>query len=213
MLTTLIGTSCGNSTGLECSSGQCTSRDLQCKSIMGSFTQGNDTYACSHSGCQISCASPEFGSNVCYKMQQNFLDGTSCQGGGRCSNGNCQGASVGKEIQSWVNQNKTLVIALSSVIGGLVVIAILSCIISRCRRRSLTKARKNKPISPGWQGPPPVNQWNYPPVPNAAARRLSSRDPGWGGQDPNPGWRPPPPTWQPQPSVRYAWAQANSIVI
>ncbi|RDL40320.1 Metalloproteases (Zincins), catalytic [Venustampulla echinocandica] len=199
------GTSCGNSSSLECSSGQCTSRDLQCKSIMGSFTQGNDTYACSPSGCQISCASPEFGANVCYKMQQNFLDGTSCQGGGRCENGNCKGSSVGKEITSWINSNKTLVIALSSVIGGLIVLSILSCCISKCRRRRNIKARQNKPpLPPGWQGPPPVNQWNFPPaVPHASSRRLSSRDPGW-GQEPSTGWRPPPPTWQPQPSVRYA---------
>jgi hypothetical protein len=69
-----IGTACGNSSSLQCSSGQCTSRDLQCKTLMGSYTQGNDTYACSSSGCQISCASPEFGSNTCYSMQQNLTE-------------------------------------------------------------------------------------------------------------------------------------------
>ena len=113
-----IGTSCGNSSSLKCASGQCTSRDLQCKTLMGSFTQDNDTYACSNTGCQISCASPEFGANTCYSMQQNFLDGTPCGGGGKCSNGDCQGSTVGKEISSWIDDNKTLVIALASVIGG-----------------------------------------------------------------------------------------------
>lgn len=77
------GTDCGG--GLKCASGQCTSRDQQCKTIMGSYTQGNDTYACDNSNCMLSCASPEFG-NTCYGLQQNFLDGTSCTGGGKCQN-------------------------------------------------------------------------------------------------------------------------------
>jgi len=78
------GDSCGN--GLRCASGQCTSRDQQCKTVMGSYTQGNDTYACDNSNCMLSCASPEFGRGVCYGLQQNFLDGTSCTGGGTCQN-------------------------------------------------------------------------------------------------------------------------------
>lgn len=78
------GDSCGS--GLKCASGQCTSRDLQCKTIMGSYTTGNDTYACDSSGCTLSCASPEFGTGVCYGLQQNFLDGTTCSSGGTCQN-------------------------------------------------------------------------------------------------------------------------------
>lgn len=78
------GTDCGS--GLSCASGQCTSRDQQCKTIMGSYTTGNDTYACDNSNCMLSCASPEFGRGVCYGLQQNFLDGTTCTGGGTCAN-------------------------------------------------------------------------------------------------------------------------------
>ena len=78
------GQDCGN--GLTCASGQCTSRDLQCKTIMGSYTSNNDTYACNSQDCTLSCASPEFGPGECYSMQQNFLDGTACGGGGSCSN-------------------------------------------------------------------------------------------------------------------------------
>ena len=78
------GQSCGN--GMQCASGQCTSRDQQCKTVMGSYTKGNDTNACDSQGCTISCASPEFGYGVCYGLQQNFLDGTECGGGGRCQN-------------------------------------------------------------------------------------------------------------------------------
>ena len=78
------GSGCGN--GLTCASGQCTSRDMQCKTVMGSYTQGNDTYACDNSNCMLSCASPQFGRGVCYGLQQNFLDGTACTNGGKCQN-------------------------------------------------------------------------------------------------------------------------------
>jgi hypothetical protein len=74
---------------LRCASGQCTSRDQQCKTLMGSYTQNNDTRSCDSFSCSLSCASPEFGRGVCYGLQQNFLDGTPCGGGGRCSNVSC----------------------------------------------------------------------------------------------------------------------------
>jgi disintegrin len=79
------GQNCGNNQ--QCASGQCTSRNLQCQQLMGSYLKGNnDTYACDSAGCQLSCASPEFGTGVCYGLQQNFLDGTPCGGGGKCNN-------------------------------------------------------------------------------------------------------------------------------
>ena len=80
------GQECGGGNGLRCASGQCTSRDQQCRTLMGSYTQNNDTYACDTYSCQLSCGSPEFGRGVCYGLQQNFLDGTPCGGGGRCQN-------------------------------------------------------------------------------------------------------------------------------
>jgi hypothetical protein len=186
------GTSCGNSSSsLSCASGQCTSRDLQCKTIMGSYTQGNDTYACSSSGCQISCASPEFGSNVCYSMQQNFLDGTSCGGGGKCSNGLCNGSTVSKEISSWIDDNKTLVIALASVIGVLFILIVLSCCFNRYRRRN--RVRKAPMPPPGW--PAGGGTWGRAPPPV-----MRGANGGWE----NGRWKAPPPVFMPGPSVRYA---------
>jgi hypothetical protein len=167
---------------------------------MGSYTQDNDTYACSSDGCQISCASPAFGTNVCYSMQQNFLDGTSCQGGGRCQNGQCNGSSVGKEITSWIESNKTLVIALASVIGGLLILIILSCCWSRYRRRKNLKARQLNPPPPpppGWAGA--AGNWGIPP-PNTKMSRANVGG-GWSNEK----WKgQPPPLWTPGPSVRYA---------
>jgi hypothetical protein len=164
---------------------------------MGSYTQGNDTYACSSSGCQISCASPEFGANVCYSMQQNFVDGTSCQGGGRCANGQCKGSSVGKEITSWIAQNKTLVIALACVLGGLLVLIVLSCCINSYRRRQrISKAKNNLPPAP----PPYTRSQGWQSIPRGSQPQLPSQ-----GQWDNGRWQPvsqPPMAWQ--PSVRYA---------
>ncbi|PVI07124.1 zincin, partial [Periconia macrospinosa] len=155
------GSDCGN--GLKCASGQCTSRDQQCKSVMGNLGKGNDTYACDNSNCVLSCASPEFGRNVCYGLQQNFLDGTPCVGGGNCNNGQCAGSSVGGEVKTWIDEHRTLVIALSSVIGGLLVLSILGCCISSCRRRRRSKAYAKKAASMQQRGPPPPPTMGYAP--------------------------------------------------
>ena len=73
------GTDCGD--GMHCASGQCTSRDQQCRTLMGAYNQGNDTYACDSTSCMLSCGSPKFGLNRCFGLRQNFLDGTECAGG------------------------------------------------------------------------------------------------------------------------------------
>lgn len=192
------GTSCGS--GLQCASGQCTSRDQQCKTVMGTYTQGNDTYACNSQTCVLSCGSPDFGPNVCYSMQQNFLDGTPCSGGGRCNNGVCRGASAGGEIRSWIDDNRTLVIALASVIGGLLLLGILSCCIRACRRprgKRMPSAITNRRGVHGPQ-PPRNGGWQGPPIPPAMQER------GYGGSGPAPFYpQQPPPTYT-NPSVRYA---------
>lgn len=199
------GKSCGN--GLQCASGQCTSRDLQCKTVMGSYTEGNDTYSCNSQSCTISCASPDFGANVCYSVQQNFLDGTLCGGGGRCSNGVCRGSSVGGEVKSWIDDNRTLVIALASAIGGLLLIAILSCCIRACRRR-----RSKKHMAATYKRGQGRNQgWHGPPIPaQMQSRGYGGGNNHWYGQPPS-GPPPPPPYHGPGAtygpggqSVRYA---------
>ncbi|KAE9984410.1 hypothetical protein BLS_002441 [Venturia inaequalis] len=85
--------------------------------------------------CTLSCASPEFGTGVCYGLQQNFLDGTECGGGGHCANGQCKGSNFGKEIKSWIDDHKTLVIGISAGVGGLIFLMILSCIYRAIQRK------------------------------------------------------------------------------
>lgn len=207
------GTDCGD--GLECASGQCTSRDQQCKSVMGSYTRGNDTYACGTSGCAISCASPEFGTGVCYGLQQNFLDGTECGGGGRCANGQCKGATTGGQIRSWIDDHKALVIGICAAIGGLILFAILGCLVRCCkrRRRGSKRVPSGPPAAPpgGWQG------WNAPVMsgaarghPNMQQQQQQHPSHGWFNQQHGNtgGWTPPPvppPAYQQRSnSMRYA---------
>lgn len=160
------GSSCGDSgAGLQCASGQCTSRDQQCRTLMGSSlsSNANDTYSCSSQGCILSCSSPMLGRNTCYTMQQFFLDGTPCEGGGRCSNGVCQGADLGRQISNWFNENKNIVIPVASSVGGLIALAILACCISSfVRRRRQKRIPKVTPSS-----------WNYGPMPNMSGGPAS----------------------------------------
>jgi hypothetical protein len=117
-----------------------------------------------------------------------------------CSNGVCQGSTVGGEIASWIDQNKTLVIGLAAGIGGFIVLALLWCIISCFRRRGQAKKRVMRP-PPGWAGaPPPIRYapggaWGgyIPPPPpmKSSGRRSKTGDPL-------------PPVYLAGPSVRYA---------
>lgn len=211
-LSTSDGTSCGS--GLQCASGQCTSRDQQCQSLMGSLTTDNDTESCSSSGCQISCQSPSFGDNVCYRLNQNFLDGTPCQGGGKCNNGNCVGSNAGDEIKSWIEDNKNIVIPVASVIGALILLAVGSCIWSVIRgKRAARRRAARKPKAKGYghvPSPPPIQ----------GARGVIGGGDGGRGRgrsDRSRSSRPsraniPPPSepppaytgWQPSMATRYA---------
>ncbi|KAK0634616.1 Metallo-peptidase family M12-domain-containing protein [Bombardia bombarda] len=168
------GTGCGTSgAGLTCASGQCTSRDLQCKTMMGSRTTNNDTYSCSSQGCIVSCASPEFGANTCWSMSQYFLDGTSCEGGGKCSNGNCQGATLTNQIVEWINNNKPIFIPVVAVVGVLLILAVGSCCWNCFRRRRSAPLPKPS-VGPSWnnhhpyvgvpmRAPPPSGRRGVPP--------------------------------------------------
>lgn len=72
---------------LTCSSGICTSRDLQCKILARRFKSSKH---CNHNAsddqeCRMQCFSEIYG---CVKMADFFLDGTECSKG-MCYNGKC----------------------------------------------------------------------------------------------------------------------------
>jgi len=187
---------------------------MQCKTIMGSYTQSNDTYACDNSNCMLSCASPEFGAR-CYGLQQNFLDGTSCTGGGKCSNGVCEGGSVGREITSWIDRHLSIVIGVAAGVGGALLLCIFCCCWRSYRRRSKLKkyAAAHPPVPyqgssrrnrGGPTGPPPMGQYNngFAPPPGPPPPQGSSGPWAPNPHAPNGNVPMPPPVHR--SSVRYA---------
>ncbi|KAI1456163.1 zinc metalloprotease mde10 [Annulohypoxylon moriforme] len=195
------GQSCGASgAGLTCASGQCTSRDLQCSTLVGSVTNNTDTKACDSQTCQVRCSSSQLGPNACYDMQQNFLDGTPCEGGGHCSNGNCEGSSFVDQVGSFFSDNKNIIIPVAASVGGLLLLGISCCIITSCRRRARRrKIAKSVQPSGSWIGgngaPFSAAAVSRPPP---AARSVGSRRTR---QQP---WQDEPQWGQRVPTMRYA---------
>ncbi|KAF3911511.1 p45K [Dactylellina cionopaga] len=193
------GQSCGDANaGTYCASGHCTSRDAQCRNLVGVLQGvGNDTRSCDDTNCQLTCTSPQLGQGVCYGMQQWFVDGTKC-GSGVCRSGSCVGNSVFNDVRSWVQRHLPLVIGLSAGIGGLIVLSILYCCVRSCmRRHKRRKMRAHPPIFI----PPQDMGYVAPPYPGPApapvghgSRRLSRRNSSQSrGQPMSPHRVPPPP--------------------
>ncbi|KAJ1338492.1 disintegrin and metalloproteinase domain-containing protein 17 [Microdochium nivale] len=214
------GDTCGASgASLSCASGQCTSRDLQCRTMVGALLTNNETYACNSQGCKLSCRSPQLGNNnfgqtTCMVMQQYFLDGTPCDGGGKCNRGQCQGANGFSSFVELLRDNQSIVIPVCAVVGGLIVIAIFSCCISSCRkRRRRSKMAAAAKANAARGTPSPQGNWggynhgqgqhyvpNVPMPPQAygqhSGRRLSRNDRGH--------WQGGPPQMSRVPTDRYA---------
>ncbi|RDA94806.1 hypothetical protein CP533_4245 [Ophiocordyceps camponoti-saundersi (nom. inval.)] len=189
------GDACGE--GLNCASGQCTSRDMQCRNVASSLRGLTTTQACPGSSCSLSCLSSDTGLDQCVTFNQNFLDGTLCGGGGKCSDGQCKGASTLNEIGSWLRDHKTILIPVVCVIGGLIVIAILTSVVSsirhRMRRRKLMQTAK----AAGWPSAGNNINGHRPPRQPMQQRQWSdssgSNAAFFGYQPPGPPPPPPPP--------------------
>lgn len=130
-----------SSTDLTCISGHCTSRDLQCVTLLANTTISlggsivNVTRACDDDrSCRLSCVDPSLGS-VCISTSQNFLDGTPCRGSGRCRTGICVGGSDNifgsGPLGSWISRNKGTVIA---IVVSVLAVLIIACAFSACMR-------------------------------------------------------------------------------
>lgn len=150
------GQSCGNSAGLSCASGQCTSRDLQCQTAVDQFTNSNYTRTCESDLCTLSCSSSDNTRSYCAPVNQNYLDGTPCSSGGRCTDGQCQGTSPGNDgsSSSWVDDNRSLVIGLAAGLGTLVLL-IFGCSIFACCRRH---KHERSSVSVTRSSQPPMSQ-------------------------------------------------------
>ncbi|CAG8564596.1 7452_t:CDS:10 [Diversispora eburnea] len=138
------GVSCGSGNGLACASGQCTSRDDQCitKGTKLGVTKACSLNAGNGNDCALRCASP-IESTTCYELTGNFIDGTPCGFGGKCSDGKCVNMS------SWFDQNKKIVIPIGIVLGFLISLCLAQCLYKGCRRRH-RKIRVTSDTSPGY---------------------------------------------------------------
>lgn len=167
-----------SNSGLTCISGHCTSRDLQCVTLLANTTLSIDgsiinvTRACNDdSSCRLSCVDPSY-SNMCISTSQNFLDGTPCRGSGRCRTGICIGGSNSSglgDIGSWISRNKGVVIAIVVSIVALLLILWAFSVCMRYIRRppngtSVVVAKP--PGAPPYNVPPPYmpqqQQQQYP---------------------------------------------------
>ncbi|CAO0803694.1 unnamed protein product [Mucor circinelloides] len=115
-------TSCGN--GLQCASGQCTSRNTQCVSRGSSM---NITKACgADNGCGVTCQSP--GSAMsCYQFPGYFVDGTPCGLGGVCKAGSCDSSNFGNNAKNWIDSHLQIVIPVAIVVGLLLLFCLFRC--------------------------------------------------------------------------------------
>jgi hypothetical protein len=204
------GDSCGS--GLTCASGQCTSRDLQCRTALGADDDDGGTTACSDSSsCYMCCNSTALSPNQ-QRTGQVYLDGTPCEGDGKCYSGACSGGSVGNDIGQWFKDHKGILIPVGASLGAVIVLGVLFCCLRSCRRRSraaeMAEASKWSPSQQqqeAWgpySGPPGGAGWSMephhqqggggvpppppPPLPPAATRPPMQRAPmseqGYPGQ-------------------------------
>lgn len=225
------GTSCGDdNAGLTCASGQCTSRDLQCQAMMGAFPNITNVKACDETSCVIGCSSSRTSANQCSILNQYFLDGTPCPGGGNCQNGICQGSSFIKEAGEFFKKHRNIAIPVGSVVGGLIFIAICWCIFSSIRRRRAIRKNGGRKPGPPMMGvpsrtnnawtnyggaygprganqsqrsiprPPPMQQRGTPPVMPARGTPTPSQPERFQG---GPGPFAPPATGPPPPYPAY----------
>lgn len=154
--------SCGN--GLQCASGQCTSRNTQCVSRGTTY---NIKKACgAYDGCQVTCQDPS-SSFACITFPGYFSDGTPCGIGGVCNSGKCDLKNFGNNINNWINTHKNIFIPVVIVVGLLVLCCLYSCCCYGGRAPyhnlgSTVVITQPQAVPPPYYPPQPVY---YPPPP------------------------------------------------
>uniref|UniRef100_A0A060SWI7 Disintegrin and metalloproteinase domain-containing protein B n=1 Tax=Blastobotrys adeninivorans TaxID=409370 RepID=A0A060SWI7_BLAAD len=157
--------------GLTCISGHCTSRDLQCRTLLTNGTysanglDANSSRACNDETCMISCMGDEDNtfSTTCYRTSQNFLDGTPCRGKGTCQHGQCVNGSNTNPFSTpgntpfgpnWLQAHKAIVIGVACGIGGLLFLLMIAGLVRRhLRSQGIIRAHKANKVAAPRPGP------------------------------------------------------------
>ncbi|ODV88654.1 hypothetical protein CANCADRAFT_17260, partial [Tortispora caseinolytica NRRL Y-17796] len=143
----------------RCASGQCTSRNAQCRSVVAPNVNLSSSNACDDYSCVITCFTYYRGSNVCVNLNQNFLDGTVCGGSGRCRSGRCiGGGGILGGGSDFFDRNRGWLIALAAV-GGVLLILLVTSIFWKSCRASKTPKNMPAPHSPGQGYPLPTGPY------------------------------------------------------
>ncbi|KAJ2781497.1 hypothetical protein H4R18_002823, partial [Coemansia javaensis] len=113
------GTACGAAagSGLQCASGQCTSRDAQCQARGGvEGLSKRCTLNMAGDLCDFQCASPNSPLS-CVFMSGSFIDGTDCGFHARCRNGACKGENAFYQFLLLFQRNLAVSIPVTAVVG------------------------------------------------------------------------------------------------
>lgn len=139
------GTTCGNEEGLKCASGQCTSRDEQCRirgSVLGITEHCPATFV---DDCQMTCADPRI-PNVCITLTGDFIDGTECGWNSKCREGSCRGDNLFYTVLLWARRYLYFSIPIGIAILLILVTCLWSCCTFCCRRARLRRAKTVIPV-------------------------------------------------------------------
>lgn len=156
-------TSCGS--GLQCASGQCTSRDAQC--VARGATMSIKKSCSALSDCEVSCQNPQ-SSMSCITFPGYFTDGTPCGVGGICKTGKCNSDNAGNVILDWINNHKQIVIPVAIIVGLFFLFCLFRCCCytGASGYNNIAKTTyiipAQQPYQGQYNGQPPY----YPPPPN-----------------------------------------------
>lgn len=176
-------TSCGN--GLQCASGQCTSRDAQC--VARGATQNIKKACGSENGCQVTCQDPRSALS-CIIFPGSFTDGTPCSVGGVCKAGKCDNTNFGNNVKNWIDTHKQIVIPVAIVVGLLLLFCLFRCCCYGGSRGYNNIGKTTTYVIPGQPQPYPAQYSNtqppyYPPPPNNGPQQYYT-PPSQGWVDP-----------------------------
>ncbi|KAI9184119.1 hypothetical protein H9P43_003172 [Blastocladiella emersonii ATCC 22665] len=155
------GMSCSLGAGASngtCASGQCTTRDLQCKLRSQPSEGANATVVDEIEGecpslfkgqCYLFCQSSAFG---CRQLSGMFLDGTPCGSSGTCVQGVCSDADTLGKIIQWISTNVVAAAVIGAAVGILVLLALYKWCCCRCSGRriahnAVSAAHKSRPLT------------------------------------------------------------------
>ncbi|KAF9110316.1 hypothetical protein BGX27_006498 [Mortierella sp. AM989] len=167
----------GNSTGLQCANGYCTSRDLQCQQ---QDRAGVSKQCGAASGsCELTCNDPSGSALNCIQIPgAYFMDGSPCGLGGTCKLGVCEYTDGVNGVVDWAKNHLSIAIPVVSIVGLLLLCCLWSCCCSGCsQRRRMRQQQTYKPqrlgsngheyagfVPPQGHPPPPAGQ-QYPMAP------------------------------------------------